>query len=372
MSKFTVGVPLRMDWRGLTIDGAAGATHRIPDALYDEFNADFVTGKGSTVMPDLAWISIDEQTAVGGAHPDLATHDTLGLSTQVEFDGHTAAADPHTGYALDADLTNHEGAADPHVVYQRESEKAAASGYASLDASTKVPIAQLPTGTTAITVALGDAAAALDATHAAAADPHTGYLKESDFDDIDFLVGTATGFTAAEIVVGTAPGGELGGTWASPTVDATHSGSAHHTQAHSIISADHATTGLTTGQLMQATSTAAFGFAALTISRGGTLIQASGLTAAVNIIVWRAPFACTVTAVKGYRVGGTGATVNARRNGSSNHLASAVSVASADAWTDGGAVQNTAYAAGDKLEIMIVTVTGSPTQVAVQVDFTRP
>ena len=28
------------------------------------------------------------------------------------------------------------------------------------------------------------------------------------------------------------PGGELGGTWASPTVDATHSGSAHHAQAH--------------------------------------------------------------------------------------------------------------------------------------------
>jgi hypothetical protein len=33
-------------------------------------------------------------------------------------------------------------------------------------------------------------------------------------------------------VVGTTPGGELGGTWASPTVDATHSGSAHHTENH--------------------------------------------------------------------------------------------------------------------------------------------
>jgi hypothetical protein len=63
--------------------------------------------------------------------------------------------------------------------------------------------------------------------HAAAADPHAVYLKESDFDDVDFLVGTATGHTAAEIVVGTTPGGELGGTWASPTVDATHSGTSH-------------------------------------------------------------------------------------------------------------------------------------------------
>jgi hypothetical protein len=40
-------------------------------------------------------------------------------------------------------------------------------------------------------------------------------------------VGTANGSLSAEIVVGTSPGGELGGTWASPTVDATHSGSAH-------------------------------------------------------------------------------------------------------------------------------------------------
>ena len=36
---------------------------------------------------------------------------------------------------------------------------------------------------------------------------------------------------------GAAPGGELGGTWAVPAVDATHSGSAHHAQDHG--SADH-------------------------------------------------------------------------------------------------------------------------------------
>jgi hypothetical protein len=37
--------------------------------------------------------------------------------------------------------------------------------------------------------------------------------------DADYLVGTANGSLSAEIVVGTSPGGELGGTWASPTVD---------------------------------------------------------------------------------------------------------------------------------------------------------
>jgi hypothetical protein len=436
VAKFTVSTPLDMRWRGLDISGAAGATHRIPDALYDEFMGDFVSGKVS--LPDLAWISVDEQTAVGGEHPNLAAHDTLGLATQVELDAHTAAADPHTAYALDTDLTAHEGAADPHTGYVREAD--------------------------ANWVDLTDGGATTLHSHTGASGAPT---------DADYLVGTAHAGLSAEIVVGTTPGGELGGTWASPTVDATHSGSAHHAQlhaashadggsdevvdatqspstqafgdaasagadtakaapvlhkhampanpvtaheaagdphtgyrlesadhthattglqggtvahsaltgqtandhhnqAHTLTGADHTATGLTSGHLLQATGTASFAFAATTFSRGGTLIQADGLTAAVNIIVWRAPFACTVTAVKGYRVGGTGATVNARKNGTSNHLASAVSLSSADTWTDGGSVQNTAYAAGDKLEIMVVSVAGSPTQVAVQVDLTRP
>lgn len=36
---------------------------------------------------------------------------------------------------------------------------------------------------------------------------------------VDYLVGTADGTLSGEIVVGTSPGGELGGTWASPTLD---------------------------------------------------------------------------------------------------------------------------------------------------------
>jgi flagellar hook-basal body complex protein FliE len=48
-----------------------------------------------------------------------------------------------------------------------------------------------------------------------------------DLSGIDFLVGTASGLLSGEIVAGTTPGGELGGTWDSPTVDATHSGSTH-------------------------------------------------------------------------------------------------------------------------------------------------
>ncbi len=46
--------------------------------------------------------------------------------------------------------------------------------------------------------------------------------------DADYLVGTINTSLTNEIVAGTSPGGELGNTWASPTIDTTHSGSAHH------------------------------------------------------------------------------------------------------------------------------------------------
>jgi hypothetical protein len=104
-------------------------------------------------------------------------------------------------------------------------------------------------------------------------------------------------------------------------------------------------------------------------SKAGNILSPSG---AVDAIIWRAQFACTVTAVRGYRVGGTGATINARRAGVDQHLASDLSLAAADEWTDGGAVQNTAYTAGQAMEIQIVTVAGAPDQVAVQVEFTQP
>jgi len=42
-----------------------------------------------------------------------------------------------------------------------------------------------------------------------------------------YLVTAAHADLTDEVVVGATPGGELGGTWASPTVDATHSGSSH-------------------------------------------------------------------------------------------------------------------------------------------------
>jgi len=48
---------------------------------------------------------------------------------------------------------------------------------------------------------------------------------------VNYLVGTADAGLSAEIVVGTSPNGELGGTWGSITVDATHAGGTHPTEA---------------------------------------------------------------------------------------------------------------------------------------------
>jgi len=45
--------------------------------------------------------------------------------------------------------------------------------------------------------------------------------------DGTYLVTTAHAGLSAEVAVGATPGGELGGTWPSPTVDAVHSGSSH-------------------------------------------------------------------------------------------------------------------------------------------------
>lgn len=122
-------------------------------------------GQALVVAPggvSLAWA-----TPVAEAH----THDIY--ATDTDLANHVAAGDPHPGYLtqvegdaryrqtatplVDADIpaaiardsevtaaiSTHEGAADPHAGYQRESEKGQASGYASLDAGTKVPTAQL-------------------------------------------------------------------------------------------------------------------------------------------------------------------------------------------------------------------------------------
>ena len=61
-------------------------------------------------------------------------------------------------------IADHNDDADPHPGYQKESEKAAANGYAGLDAGSKVPAAQLPIGVDVLAQdALLDAASGVQA-----------------------------------------------------------------------------------------------------------------------------------------------------------------------------------------------------------------
>ncbi len=77
MAKFTSSAPLNIRWFGNEISGAAGATHRIPDAMYEEFNAAY-----NGAIPGLTWVTQDETTAFAGT--DIASPIT---ATSIKFKG---------------------------------------------------------------------------------------------------------------------------------------------------------------------------------------------------------------------------------------------------------------------------------------------
>ena len=190
-----------------------------------------------------AQAKVDAHAAAGDPHPGyltaaegnaayeptgaVATHsadttavhgitDTAALATDAEvaaaFTAHTAGADPHAGYRLESvPIAAADVAAD--VATQAELD-AHVNDTTAAHAATAIGFA--PAGTIAATTVQA-------AIEEVAAEAGTGGAPTT----ADYLVGTAQAGLSAEIVVGATPGGELGGTWASPTVDATHSGSAH-------------------------------------------------------------------------------------------------------------------------------------------------
>lgn len=91
--------------------------------------------------------------------------------------------------------------------------------------------------------------------------------------NVNYLVGTGSASLSNEIAVGTSPGGELGNTWASPTVDATHSGSAHHAQAHTV--ASHSDTTATGTELETLTDGS---------DAGALHIHSAGLKSATKVV----------------------------------------------------------------------------------------
>lgn len=129
--------------------GSIAATN-VQDAI-EEVALEGGGGGGASTLPDLT--DVDDTAAPTSGHYLRGDGTDWSNSAILEADiPSTIARDSEVTTAI----TNHEAAADPHTVYQKESEKGAASGYASLDGSTKVPIAEIPTGTTSSTVSLGN------------------------------------------------------------------------------------------------------------------------------------------------------------------------------------------------------------------------
>lgn len=110
-----------------------------------------VHGKGTHTHAEADVTSLVSDLAAKAA----ATHLHAGTYAPAAHT-HVVADLPTGATATTVALGNHSHPAADLSGYQTRSEKAAASGYASLDAATKVPIGQIPTGTTSSTVSLGD------------------------------------------------------------------------------------------------------------------------------------------------------------------------------------------------------------------------
>ena len=97
-------------------------------------------------------------------------------------------------------------------------------------------------------------------------------------------------------------------------------------------------------------------------------------TAADDVLIWTAPFACSLTAVKAWQDTGTGSVINAFRGSLASpttFLTANYTLLAADTTEDGGATQNTTVASDTKVYIRLVSVSGSPNEVGIQLHLTR-
>jgi hypothetical protein len=128
--------------------------------------------------PDYPYAHITDPPVGGGGGDPVATTVIQGVS---KVDNNSA------GNPVALTSAGHGSAADPHTQYALDSEKGAASGLATLDGSSLVPVAQLPIATTAArgvakvdNNSAGDPVALTSSGHGAAADPHPQYALDSE------------------------------------------------------------------------------------------------------------------------------------------------------------------------------------------------
>jgi hypothetical protein len=127
----------------------------------------------------------------GGSHPDVETHESLGLAlAEHTHEGGGAHPDlaTHVALGLEADNHNHDGTYSPDA-HDHDADYSATGHTHTHDHDADYS----PTGHTHThNHDSAYEASGATATHAAAADPHTGYLKENDASWTDLTDGGAT------------------------------------------------------------------------------------------------------------------------------------------------------------------------------------
>ena len=112
-----------------------------------------------------------------------------------------------------------------------------------------------------------------------------------------------------------------------------------------------------------------------TRSRVFPLLYPSG-TFPLIVPLWRVPYSITITAIYVYRLGGTGATLNARKLSAgvaTTLLVSDFSATTTNPWVAAGSLAaGSTLAAGDSLEALVQSITGTPNYLAIQIDYLEP
>ncbi len=165
---------------------------------------------GNYPNPDIAALAVGTAELAGSS-----------VTTDKINDGAVTAAKLHTAYATDAELAAHE--ADTTSVHGIVDTAALV-----LTNDARLSDARTPSDNSVTSAKMADDAVGIAELSATGTADDTTYLRGDNtwatveggagVTDADYLVGTAHGDLSAEIVVGTSPGGELGGTWAEPTV----------------------------------------------------------------------------------------------------------------------------------------------------------
>ncbi len=207
-------------------------------------------------------------------------------------------------------------------------------------------------------------------THAAAADPHTGYRLESADHSHQ-----STGAQAGTLDHGLALTGLTDDDHTQYVLESEFTAVGDLLVGSGNGTLDNLAKGTTGQHLITDTGeTLDLKWESQTITVGGVIDGGGAAVSTGTWIIWRVPFSCTVTAVHAQVDTGTTTVVNAGKGfvgGTTEFCSSDITVDPADAWEAGTVNQNTALVAGDALYIEIVTA-GTATLVTIQVTLTRP